>query len=192
MTPDRFPEEVADDYPEPPIAFTDREDREIEVRAYDGSERERDALAAMYEAFDSADRAQGIPPGHADEIRKWLSTILDADCYNVLAWHGDDVAGHATLVPAGDDADEYELAIFVLQKYQEAGIGTRLIEALLGYGQADGVEAVWLTVERWNHAAVSLYEKIGFETSDAESFEIGMSLRLNRPERTADADEADE
>jgi ribosomal protein S18 acetylase RimI-like enzyme len=193
MTPDRFPEKVADDYPEPPITFTDRENREIEVRAYDGSEQEHDALAAMYESFDPADRAQGIPPGHSAEIRKWLSTILDADCYNVLAWHGDDVAGHATLVPAhDDDTDEYELAIFVLQTYQEAGIGTRLIEALLGYGQADHVEAVWLTVERWNHAAVSLYEKIGFETTDAESFELGMSLRLNHVDQAADADETDE
>ncbi|SEH37076.1 Acetyltransferase (GNAT) family protein [Halopenitus malekzadehii] len=182
MTPDRFPETVADDFPSPPITFTDRNDREIEVRAYDGSEQEHDALATMYEAFDPADRAQGIPPGGAEEIRRWLSTILEGDCYNVLAWHGDDVAGHATLVPAYDDAESFELAIFVLQEYQEAGIGTRLIEALLGHGQAADVEVVWLTVERWNHAAVSLYEKIGFETADAESFELGMSLRLNPPE----------
>ncbi|ESS03241.1 MAG: hypothetical protein A07HR67_01636, partial [uncultured archaeon A07HR67] len=36
-------------------------------------------------------------------------------------------------------------------------------------------------VERWNRAAVSLYEKIGFETSNAQSFELEMALRLNEP-----------
>jgi len=37
---------------------------------------------------------------------------------------------------------------------------------------------VWLTVERWNRAAVALYEDVGFERSGTESFELEMSLRL--------------
>jgi ribosomal protein S18 acetylase RimI-like enzyme len=37
---------------------------------------------------------------------------------------------------------------------------------------------VWLTVERWNRPAVNLYEETGFETSDAESFELEMTVRL--------------
>jgi ribosomal protein S18 acetylase RimI-like enzyme len=76
------------------------------------------------------------------------------------------------------DDDACELAIFVLQAYQRAGIGTSLIRTLLGYGAEAGVERVWLTVERWNRAATNLYEKIGFETSNAESFELEMALRL--------------
>lgn len=94
----------------------------------------------------------------------------------MIAWCGDEIAGHATLVP---DDEAYELAIFVHQEYQRAGIGTHLIRGLLGYGQAEGIQKVWLTVERWNRAAVSLYKKIGFETSNAESFELEMGLRLN-------------
>ena len=177
MTDRRFPDTVAGTFPDPPTEFTDREGRTVEIRAYDGSEETYEALVDMYEAFDPADRAQGIPPGGEARIRGWLESILDADCLNVLAWCGDEVAGHATLVP--DEEDVYELAIFVHQEYQEAGIGTKLIRGLLGYGQAEGVAKVWLTVERWNRAAVALYKKIGFETTGAESFEMEMSLRLN-------------
>lgn len=171
-----YPEAPAEAFSEPPIEFEDREGRPIEIRPYQGEEAELEALVEMYLEFDPADRAQGIPPGRENRIRSWLENILSDDCLNVIAWDDEAVAGHATLVPAEEGA--YELAIFVLQEYQQAGIGTKLIEALLGYGRANDVEKVWLTVERWNRAAVSLYKKIGFETSDAESFELEMTLRL--------------
>jgi GNAT superfamily N-acetyltransferase len=171
-----YPEAPAGAFTEPPVEFEDRDGRTIEIRPYQGDEAELEALVDMYLDFDPADRAQGIPPGRENRIRSWLENILDGDCLNVIAWDESDAAGHATLVPADDEA--YELAIFVLQKYQQAGIGTKLIEALLGYGRANDVGKVWLTVERWNRAAVSLYKKIGFETSDAESFELEMTLRL--------------
>jgi GNAT superfamily N-acetyltransferase len=175
MTDREYPDDPVGSFPAPPIDFEDREGREVEVRAYDGSEAEKEALVAMYVAFDPADRAQGIPPTKEREIRSWLDQILDIG-HNVIAWEGDTAAGHATLVPQGD---AHELAIFVLQEYQEAGIGTRLIEGLLGYGAEAGAEEVWLTVERWNQPAVNLYQKIGFEISDAESFELEMALRLD-------------
>ena len=179
-----YPEAVADEFPAPPTEFTDREGRTVEIRPYEGTEG-YEALVEMYDAFDPADRAQGIPPGGEKRIREWLDAILADDCLNVIAWCGDEVAGHATLVP---DGDAYELAIFVHQEYQRAGIGTHLIRGLLGHGQAEGIQKVWLTVERWNRAAVSLYKKIGFETSDAESFELEMGLRLN-PDGNGGGDE---
>jgi GNAT superfamily N-acetyltransferase len=170
-----YPDDPAEEFAPPPVTFEDREEREITIRTYDGSDEEEEALVEMYEAFDPADRAQGIPPGKTERIRTWLSNILAEDCLNVVAWDGETAAGHATLVP---DGDAYELAIFVLQAYQRAGIGRKLMEALLGYGREEGVEKVWLTVERWNQPAVGLYKDTGFETSDAESFELEMTIRL--------------
>ncbi len=171
-----YPDEPAEAFEAPPLTFEDREGREIEIRPYDGSDRERGALVEMYEAFDPADRAQGIPPGKTERIEEWLSNILGEDCLNVVAWDDETAAGHATLVP---DGDAYELAIFVLQAYQRAGIGRRLMQTLLGHGRDEGVEKVWLTVERWNRPAVNLYQETGFETSDAESFELEMTIRLH-------------
>ena len=173
----RYPDAVSGPFEEPPIEFVDREDREIEIRPYDGSEAAFEALVEMYADFDPSDRAQGIPPGREARIRTWLESILDDDCLNVIAWNDGTAAGHSTLVPDGDD--DYELAIFVLQAYQEAGIGTHLIESLLGHGADHGIAKVWLTVERWNHPAVALYKKVGFETTGAESFELEMAIRLH-------------
>ena len=182
MSGDRtYPDEPSGPFERPPLEFTDRDGREVTIETFDGSDEQREALVEMYLDFDPADRAQGIPPGRENRIRDWLDTITSEDCHNVVAWDGDAAIGHATLVPDGDD---YELAIFVLQSHQRAGIGTRLLRALLGYGASQGAGQVWLTVERWNRAAVSLYKKIGFETSNAESFELEMGIRLRGDEST--------
>jgi ribosomal protein S18 acetylase RimI-like enzyme len=175
----RFPDERAGSLPELPLSFTDEEGREIEIRAFQNEPENRDGGAAfeavveMYADFDPADRAQGIPPATEERVREWFTGLLEG--LNVVAWHGDRAVGHATLVPDGDAS---ELAIFVHQDYQRAGIGSKLIRGLLGHGRVEGVEKVWLSVERWNHAAVNLYESVGFETYSTESFEIEMGLRL--------------
>jgi ribosomal protein S18 acetylase RimI-like enzyme len=169
-----YPDEPADGFPRPPATETDREDREIDVHVAD--EADREALVAMYEDFDPEDRAQGIPPVREDQIRDWLDALLADGCLNVVAAHGDDLVGHATLVP--DSAEGYELAIFVLRAYQGAGVGTHLINYLLGHARAEGAEKMWLTVERWNDPAIALYEKVGFELCNSESFELEMTIRL--------------
>jgi len=173
MTRD-YPDEPADEFPRPPRTVTDREGREVELVSADASDH--DSVLEMYLSFDPADRAQGIPPAREEAIEDWLDTILGEDTLNVVAVHEGSVVGHATLVP--DRHGEHELAIFVLQAFQGAGIGTHLVETLLGLAQSAGLEKVWLTVGRWNDPAVALYKKVGFETTEAESFEIEMSIRL--------------
>ena len=169
-----YPDEPADEFPRPPRTVSDREGRDVDILSAGAADH--DDVLEMYLSFDPADRAQGIPPAREDAIEDWLDTILGEDTLNVVAVHEDSVVGHATLVP--DRHGEHELAIFVLQPFQGAGIGTNLVETLLGLGQSKGLEKVWLTVERWNDAAVALYKKVGFETTEAESFEIEMSIQL--------------
>jgi ribosomal protein S18 acetylase RimI-like enzyme len=179
MTSDRrYPDEPIGGFQPPPASFTDAAARSIDFLGYgDGPiEAEREALIAMYTNFDPADRAQGVPPIREPAVRDWLDALLTEDGVNVLAWHDEFVAGHATLVPDNDRA--YELAIFVHHQYQGAGIGSRLIRHLLAEGTRRGVERVWLTVERWNTPAVNLYRDVGFETTNAESFELEMAIRL--------------
>ncbi|MFP9190824.1 GNAT family N-acetyltransferase [Natronosalvus vescus] len=144
-----------------------------------------EALTEMYAQFDPADRAQGIPPTGRDRIRQWLKPLLE-NGINVVGSHDGEIIGHATLVPDTDEPSavedpgsvEWELAIFVLQAYQRGGIGTQLLELLLGHAATVGVDHVWLTVERWNGPAIALYERVGFELCGAESFEQEMSIRL--------------
>jgi GNAT superfamily N-acetyltransferase len=173
MTPE-IPDEAVDDFPTPPLTFTDAEDREITISR--GDENTQTDLHAMYLDFNPEDRAQGIPPSREDAIEKWLDSVVAEDCLNVVAYHEDEAVGHAMLVP--DNTGSYELAIFVLRDYQGARIGTKLVHSLLGWGQTEGIHEVWLTVERWNDPAVRLYEKVGFETTDSQSFELEMGIRL--------------
>jgi len=173
MTERLYPEEPAGPFPVPPRTITDADGRAIRISvAEDGI----DLLVSMYEQFDPGDRAQGLPPVRPEAIREWVQSLL-ATGYNVVAWHGDRPIGHALLVP--DEQEEHELAIFVVDTHREAGIGTALIRTLLGHGASEGVEDVWLTVERWNEPALSLYRSVGFETADAASFELEMTLRLS-------------
>ena len=171
------PTEIAGPYEGPPGSFTDAEGREISIRRCDD---DFEALVEMYRSFDPEDRAQGIPPTDEGSIREWLESLMKSDCINVLAFHEGSVVGHAMLVP--DRHGDSELAIFVLREYQQAGIGTELVEALLGAGRTAGVERIWLTVERWNGPAIALYRKVGFESSDSSGFELEMAATLNDPD----------
>jgi len=167
-----YPEEPVGEFPTPPREITDGEGRTITLRHL----RAREALVEMYLAFDPADRAQGIPPEGESDIREWLDWITGPDAVNLVARHDGTTVGHATLV-AGDGG--YELAIFVLQPYQSAGIGTALLETTLGAAAADGIECVWLSVERWNQPAIALYHNLGFEPTENAAFELEMTLRLD-------------
>jgi RimJ/RimL family protein N-acetyltransferase len=169
-----FPDEPLDGFPAPPRTVTDKTGREITLRRAESGDGE--ALTQMYVDFDPEDRAQGIPPASESAIREWLDAVMGEETLNVLATHEDGPVGHVMLVP--DRHGAYELAIFVLQAYQGAHIGTELVRTALGMASEQGIERIWLTVERWNTPAIALYEKIGFERTSDSSFELEMSLRL--------------
>ncbi|MCG1003284.1 MULTISPECIES: GNAT family N-acetyltransferase [Halobacterium] len=152
------PPQSEDRFPVPPVEFRDGEDRRISIRT--AGPGDFDALAAMYDDFGAESRAQRIPPVDERRRRDWLDTLL-AEGWDVAACHEGTPVGHATLVPIEESAAE--LAIFVAPGYQLAGIGSRLLRALLGYGRAHSVERVWLTVDRTNRVALNLYRSVGFD-----------------------------
>ena len=144
--------------PDPLFAFVDANDRSVALRECGPADRV--ALLAMYDALDRADRAQGLPPSTTARIRSWLADLL-GDGHHLAAYHDGRAVGHACLLPARERG--HELAIFVASTHQHAGIGTRLLDALIDYGADCGVERVWLTVRRDNVPARRLYESAGFE-----------------------------
>ena len=116
--------------------FQDARGRRVGLREFRAEDR--GLLLAMYRTFDPEQRAQGIPPGHPLRLREWVD-LLTGEGINVLAWCGGRVVGHAVLVPDGTGA--HELAVFVHQEFQGAGIGTHLVRALLELGRKRGVQA---------------------------------------------------
>ncbi|WP_336136406.1 GNAT family N-acetyltransferase [Natronomonas amylolytica] len=160
----------------PPVDFEDDAGREIALRAFgDGPvDDERDALVDMYLGFDPSHRSLGIPPVRESRIRKWQDKLLGGYC--VLAWHRERAVGQAVLVE--DEHGAHELAIFVHQAYHHAGIGTRLMKALLAYGKRQGVEDVWLLVERSNRPARRLYDDVGFVVTEDQGHAVVMAMSL--------------
>lgn len=153
-----------------PLSFTDGESRDIHIRPY--TDEDFNDLADMYDEFDSAQRAQGTPPTGADAVRDWLTDVLDG--VNVIALHDDRVVGHVCFVP--DGTGRHELAIFVHQEYQQAGIGPNLMAAGMGHAQDNGVTYVWLSVESWKRNAQRLYNRAGFSTVNP----MGAAHRMSR------------
>ena len=172
---------AAESFPAPPRTLTDDEDRTIRLRTGGDSPgnrestatADREALAAMYDAFDTADRAQGIPPADPNRRRQWLDRVSEG--LTVVARHGDRAVGHGVLL---DGDDGRELALFVRPGYRRAGIGSAVLRALLGRGRSAGVERVWLSVRRGNRPAVHLYRKVGFRPDGAG--DLGAALTMAR------------
>lgn len=166
----RTPVGASELFPRPPLLFEDDHGRRIEITA---AEERTDALVAMYVDYNPADRTQGLPPRTEDGVCRWLDGIFASGLHLVARWD-ETVVGHTTLVPA--EGGTHELAIFVGSDYQHAGISSRLLRTLLGYGRTRGVDRVWLTVARENYTAISLYRATGFETT-----ETGPELEMERP-----------
>ena len=75
------------------------------------------------------------------------------------------------------DAETPELSIGVALPRRGQGIGSRLLNALVGQARGAGLAALSLSVEPDNYAR-SLYERVGFETVGAVGGSLTMLLRL--------------
>lgn len=164
------------DLPVSTDSFRDREGRCIRVATLGAGLRddEREALSEMYERFDTADRAQGLPPVEETALEEWLDRILEGA--SVLAWDDDRAVGHAGLYPL--EADRHELVIFIDGAYQGAGIGSALLSNLLEAYAERGGGTVLLSVEPTNEAAITLYRKFGFAVETETALEIQMRREL--------------
>lgn len=172
MNDRQYSVEPADLFPRPPRSFSDEQDRSIELRT---AENQFDSLVEMYHEYEPDTPWQGVPPANEADIPEWVESIHEVGV-DTLAWHKGSGVGHATLVPYDD---VYEFTIFILQSHRNAGIGTQLTETLLGQGQAEGIERVWLTAKQTNDPAISLFRKVGFEYCRETESEVEMCLRLS-------------
>ncbi len=133
-------------------------------------------LCEMYRLFVPKPASQGLPPKEPESCHRWVKQLLEIGG-NVLAWKGDKVIGHASLIPdrGGKSA---EFVIFVDQDYRNRGIGTELTRVTLEEARTRGFDSVWLSVEVSNYIAIRLYKKVGFEFCDEDTCERIMIVRL--------------
>ncbi|GJM12115.1 MAG: hypothetical protein DHS20C12_05180 [Pseudohongiella sp.] len=57
--------------------------------------------------------------------------------------------------------------------YRNQGHALKIVQSLLKWGMANAAKYAYLQVEESNHAAISLYEKLGFETAYSYWYRVG-------------------
>ena len=160
----------------PPRSFLDSQGRYVQLDLGRGLDPSTvDALVDMYDQWELSDRASGLPPIGRNCIRDWVQQLRTG--IRAIARHDGRIVGHAVLIKCADE-QAYELAIFVLGNYQDARIGTRLLDGLLWDAERRGVPAVTLLVEQHNRPARKLYRSMGFEAERDAQTELKMRLEL--------------
>ncbi|KAL0265884.1 UNVERIFIED_CONTAM: hypothetical protein PYX00_011601 [Menopon gallinae] len=80
--------------------------------------------------------------------------------YIFMAFHGAKVVG--SVVGKSEGADGYIAMLGVDRGYRNRGVGRSLVKCCVERMRADGLGSVYLEAEAGNHAAISLYEMLGF------------------------------
>jgi len=133
-------------------------------------------LLKMYDAFFPEAVWQGVPPTDERARKEWVAMLL-REGENIIASDGDELIGHAAIMPDYQRKDG-EFIIFVVGPYRRLGVGSELTRATLTKARELGLETVWLTVESGNFRAIRLYKKFGFTFLDTGIGERTMALRL--------------
>ena len=134
------------------------------------------SLLEMYRIFSPKPASQGLPPEDPETCYHWVRKLFETG-QNFLAWRGENVIGHAALVP-DLQGKSGEFVIFVDQNQRNLGIGTELSRFTLERSTQVGLKSVWLTVNVLNSIAVKLYRKVGFRYCDTEDYERTMRVTL--------------
>ena len=140
-------------------------------------EEDYECLLEMYLHFSPKPASQGLPPEDPEICQTWLKNLFSGGI-NLLAWRGDQVIGHAALIP-DPHRKTGEFIVFVEQNHRNLGIGTELTRVALERSKRLGFESVWLTVPLTNFIAIKLYKKFGFEFVDADPYERVMKIELS-------------
>jgi len=133
-------------------------------------------LLEMYDHFCPKPASQGLPPEDPETCQNWVKNLFEIG-ENVLAWKGESIIGHVSLVP-DRQGKLCEFVIFVDQDHRNLGIGTELTRFALERANRQGYDSIWLTVNVSNFIAIKLYKKLGFEYYDRDGSERLMNIKL--------------
>ena len=101
------------------------------------------------------------PPVDRHERRLWLEHRIDAPWTLVLvALNGTDAIGYLTAV--GSERQPTAIGLGVSKMWRNRGVGTKLVEAAIGWGKDQGVHKLATEVFPHNEPTLHLFEKLGF------------------------------
>ncbi|MEM2586007.1 MAG: GNAT family N-acetyltransferase [Archaeoglobaceae archaeon] len=144
------------------------------IRVYEVSDREK--LLEMYLNYNPQDRSLGLPPVGRVAIEKWVNYI-EKRGFSIVAEHEGAIVGHLAIVEDESNKGVVDLAIYLARNYQNQGIGTEMVKAIIDYCKKVCYKKITLVCDRLNWRAIRVYKKCGFQTVLA-SYELYMELPL--------------
>ncbi len=147
----------------------------ITITPYD--ERYFTSVVYMYDTYDPLGSVQGLPPLDKDKRQQWVQDMISSGT-NLLVLHKDNVVGHASLFSMPSNWAEY--FIFIHQDFQRQGIGTATTLYVIDWARQGDLSAIWLTVDRNNYVAISLWRSVGFKRIGSSGSEWEMILTLEK------------
>jgi len=133
------------------------------------------SLLHMYDTYSPLGSVQGLPPLDKNKRHQWVQDMISRGT-NLLALYKDTVIGQASLFSMPVNWAEY--FIFIHQDFQRIGIGTAISLYVIEWARQEKLSTIWLTVERKNYIAISLYRKVGFEriVSSGDCWEMILTI----------------
>jgi len=133
------------------------------------------SLIHMYDRYEPLGCVQGLPPRDRGRRHQWAQDVIGTGA-NLLALHGDTVIGHASLFSMPANWAEY--FIFIHQNFQRQRIGTAITQYVIDGARHESLSAVWVTIERNNFVAVSMFRSAGFTRIASSGSGLEMVLTL--------------
>lgn len=135
------------------------------------------ALADSPDAFGSTFERERA---HAeDDWLRWISGWEGGVNRLVVAIDGEDRIGMAVGSRTGDEERAHLYAMWVDPRSRRAGVGRRLVDAVLAWARAEGATEIELGATAINRAAVEFYERLGFsDTGERHALRDGSPLEV--------------
>lgn len=180
-----------------PIELPDDRPR-LTIRLRDGSEallspltaEDSDLVEEGLEHLSIESRYARFGQGLSHLSHRELEYLTNVDQHNHIAW-GAVVDGEAAGVGRYvciPDVSCAEVAVTVVDEFQQRGLGTLLFEALVAVGRGDGVEAFCFEVVPDNQPVLAILARLNVEITESESLLEGKAALTDLPSGPYDAE----
>jgi len=143
----------------PLSVFADRVGRRLRICRL--GQRDLEPLCAMYRSFGPDQRSFGLPPRRPEQVGAWLETLFHRDV-QLIAKAGARVVAHAAWVR--DTPRRAEVLVFVHPDFQGAGLGRKMLAAVIVLARFMAVRSLWAEVENRNVPMIHVNGALGFHT----------------------------
>jgi ribosomal protein S18 acetylase RimI-like enzyme len=128
-----------------------------------------------------------------ERYRSWLESRFARLWVAEIGW-GRSAIGYAVTLVSPDTGLSLEMEIkrlYVLHRFQQRSLGRRLMNRILATAREDGIDELFLRVQKLNENAPNFYSRHGFRVAGEETFRVGardypalvMRLALGTPTR---------